>query len=109
MTDVVTFFNTNIDLRSQLLLVEQQVANPQPQVVSGMLGLGIDKEYANIFELAFRNKQINSSSLVISLTNPKEQYLYFNNLPESILSSTIFMNTTSEKEYSFAVIGMFAG
>lgn len=109
MTDVVTFFNTDIDLRSQLLLVEQQIANPQPQVVSGMLGLGIDKEYVNIFELAFRNKQINSSSIVISLTNPNQQYLYFNNLPESILSSTIFMNKTSQKEYSLAVIGMCAG
>lgn len=81
MTDMVTFFNTNIDIRSQLLFVEQQVANPQPQVISGILGLGIDKEYVNIFELAFRNKQINSSSIIISLTNPNEQYVYFNNLP----------------------------
>lgn len=89
-SDVVRFANTTINVSTGILWVTQDSQTDNMES-NGLVGLGYDPQVNNFFDNAYAANQINTSMFSLELENTLGSLIYFNNIPENIINSTVFV------------------
>jgi hypothetical protein len=77
-----------------------------PQGIQGIVGMG-STNTPNFLDIAYSKGQIATSSFALMIeTTTQQSYIFYNDIPESITSQTVYIPVVENGYWSLKVVGV---
>lgn len=109
-SDYVSLSSTNINVKTGILWVTQEVDMSLTPPLIGIVGMGFSST-PNFLDSAYQAGEISSPAFALSIneTLNGQSTLYYNNIPENIVNSTIMVSQYGSGHWQVEILSVVIG